>query len=45
MICLFVLERYIRINDARSLRLDKDEAFNRFNLLFKNLINEIGHFK
>ena len=37
--CIFVVERYRRINDARSLRFDEDEAYNRFNLLFKNLIN------
>ena len=37
--CIFVVERYRRINDARSLRFDEDEAHNRFNLLFKNLIN------
>ena len=39
---IFALERYMRINQARSIEFDKNKAYTRYNLLFKNLINEAG---
>ena len=38
---VFALERYIRINDKKNLEFDKDKAYQRYNILFKSLANEI----
>ena len=38
---VFALERYIRINDKKNLEIDKDKAYQRYNILFKSLANEI----
>ena len=36
----FVLERFVRIKEKKTFEFSKDEAYGRFELLFKNLINE-----
>lgn len=36
----FVLERFVRIKEKKTFEFNKDEAYERFELLFKNLINE-----
>ena len=41
--CLFVIERYLRIKNARSLELNKDKAYKRFNLIFNDLIYEMDN--
>jgi thiamine kinase-like enzyme len=38
---VFALERYIRINDKKNLEFDKNKAYRRYNLLFRNLANEL----
>jgi len=35
--CVFALERYRRIHDARTIEFDLDAAYKRFNSLFKKL--------
>ena len=37
--CIFVLERYKRIHNARSIEFDLDAAYKRFNSLFVKLTN------
>ena len=37
---IFVLERYARIESKKTFEFDKNEAYKRYELLFKNLINE-----
>jgi len=39
--CLFALERFKRINEARSIKFDKNSANQRYNFIFKNLTKEI----
>ena len=39
---LFVLERYIRIRQARSDDFDLDAAYKRYNLLFLNMAKELS---
>ena len=36
--CIFVLERYKRIHDARTLKFDLDAAYKRFNSLFLKFV-------
>ena len=36
---IFVLERYFRIEDKKNFEFNKNEGYKRFELLFKNLIN------
>ena len=36
---IFALERYMRINQARSVEFNLDEAYKRYNFIFKKLIN------
>jgi thiamine kinase-like enzyme len=38
---VFALERYIRINDKKNLEFDKNKAYQRYNILFKSLANEL----
>lgn len=38
---VFALERCIRINDKKNLEFDKNKAYIRYNLLFRNLANEL----
>ena len=37
---IFVLERYARIESKKSVKFNKNKAYDRFELLFKNLIND-----
>ena len=37
--CIFVLERYKRIHDARTIKFDLDAAYKRFHSLFIKLAN------
>ena len=36
---VFVLERYARIESKKNFKFNRNKAYNRFELLFKNLIN------
>ena len=36
---IFALERYMRINSARSVEFNLDEAYKRYNFIFKKLTN------
>ncbi len=36
---IFALERYVRINQARSVEFNLDEAYKRYNFIFKKLID------
>lgn len=40
--CLYGLERYERLHNSRTVEFDIDEAYKRYNFLFKNLIKEIS---
>ena len=37
---IYALERYQRIIDSFSNKIDYEAAFKRYNLLFKNIINQ-----
>lgn len=39
--CLYALERYMRMYNSRTIKFDLDEAYKRYNSLFKNLSEEI----
>ena len=40
---IFAIERYIRINNKKNLQFDKKKAYQRYNLLFKNLADELKY--
>ena len=40
---IFAIERYSRINEKKNFEFDKNEAYKRYNQLFKNLSNELEH--
>ena len=37
---IFVLERYARIECKKNFKFNKNKAYHRFELLFKNLISD-----
>ena len=39
---IFALERYLRINNARSIEFNLDEAYKRYNFIFKKLTDGLN---
>ena len=39
--CIFALERYMRIHNSRTIKFNLNQAYRRYNYLFKNLSQEI----